>query len=81
MTELSPAATITPDASFSPSNSSDTSASLLMALQALEGSSGPLLMDTEAKIVGVEAGEDLSCDQEGELLIRGPQVTTTSGSK
>jgi long-subunit acyl-CoA synthetase (AMP-forming) len=38
-------------------------------------------MDTEAKIVGVEAGEDLSCDQEGELLIRGPQVTTTSGSK
>jgi len=39
-----------------------------------EGSVGFTLPDTEAKIVGMDSGKDLSIGEAGELLIRGPQV-------
>jgi acyl-CoA synthetase (AMP-forming)/AMP-acid ligase II len=38
------------------------------------GSIGPLLPNTEARIVDVATGDDLGTDVDGELLIRGPQV-------
>jgi long-chain acyl-CoA synthetase len=38
------------------------------------GSIGIPLPDTDARIVNIESGIDLSIDQEGELWIRGPQV-------
>ena len=38
------------------------------------GRIGPLLPNTEARIVDVTSGEDLPAGQDGELLIRGPQV-------
>ncbi|NUL82731.1 MAG: 4-coumarate--CoA ligase family protein [Armatimonadetes bacterium] len=38
------------------------------------GSIGPLVPNTEAKIIDVSTGEELGTDQDGELLIRGPQV-------
>ena len=38
------------------------------------GSIGIPLPDTDARIVDIESGQDLSIDQEGELWIKGPQV-------
>ncbi len=38
------------------------------------GSIGPLLANTEGKIISVDTGEDLPEGMEGELCIRGPQV-------
>src|SRR4029079_5701168 len=38
------------------------------------GSIGPLLPNTEARVVDVATGEDLRPGADGELLIRGPQV-------
>ncbi len=38
------------------------------------GSIGPLLANTEGKIISVDTGEDLPAEMEGELCIRGPQV-------
>ena len=38
------------------------------------GSIGPLLPNTEARVVDVATGEDLPPGADGELLIRGPQV-------
>ncbi len=38
------------------------------------GSIGPLLPNTEARVVDVATGVDLGPDADGELLIRGPQV-------
>lgn len=62
MTELSPAATITSDDEY---DQFDT-----------KGKCGRLVPGTEAKIVCPESGADLPPHQEGELLIRGPQVMT-----
>jgi acyl-CoA synthetase (AMP-forming)/AMP-acid ligase II len=38
------------------------------------GSIGPLLPNTEARVVGVESGQDLGPSEDGEIWIRGPQV-------
>jgi acyl-CoA synthetase (AMP-forming)/AMP-acid ligase II len=61
MTELSPLGTIIPDDMFTKT-------------EELHGSSGPLIAGTEGKIINTETGEDIDPCQEGELLIRGPQV-------
>lgn len=61
MTETSPAAAITPD-------------SELRSLADLKGSAGLLLPGTEGKIVDPITGHDLPPSQEGELLVRGPQI-------
>jgi long-subunit acyl-CoA synthetase (AMP-forming) len=42
----------------------------------MQGLCGRLVPATEAKIVSPETGEDMSPFEEGELLIRGPQVMT-----
>ncbi len=42
--------------------------------EAKPGSIGPLLPNTEARIVDVGTGADLGTDTDGELLVRGPQV-------
>ena len=39
------------------------------------GSCGVLLPNTEAKIIDIESGEALGPNQQGELCIRGPQVS------
>ena len=39
------------------------------------GSCGVLLPNTEAKIIDIESGEALEPNQQGELCIRGPQVS------
>lgn len=62
MTELSPAATVTSDEDYEN--------------YATNGLCGKLVPLTEAKIVSPENGEDMSPYEEGELLIRGPQVMT-----
>jgi long-subunit acyl-CoA synthetase (AMP-forming) len=61
MTELSPAATISPDGPID-------------SMRDFQGTSGVLLAGTEGKIVDAATGEDLPFHKEGELLIRGPQV-------
>ena len=61
MTELSPAGTLTPD-------------HLVKKVEDILGKSGILVAGTEAKIVDPLSGTDLPYDEEGELLIRGPQV-------
>eukprot|EP00600_Ochromonadales_sp_CCMP1393_P014757 CAMPEP_0174995792 /NCGR_PEP_ID=MMETSP0005-20121125/32_1 /TAXON_ID=420556 /ORGANISM="Ochromonas sp., Strain CCMP1393" /LENGTH=306 /DNA_ID=CAMNT_0016250121 /DNA_START=136 /DNA_END=1053 /DNA_ORIENTATION=+ len=61
MTELSPAGAV-------------TSEDEVVSVKALKGSSGRLVCGTEAKIVDPATGEDKSALEEGELLIRGPQV-------
>lgn len=61
MTELSPAGTITCD-------------DFITDMGAMRGRSGQLVPSTEGKIVRPGTGEDLPPNQEGELLIRGPQV-------
>jgi acyl-CoA synthetase (AMP-forming)/AMP-acid ligase II len=61
MTELSPLATYTP-------------LNLVTTVEALKGNSGVLIADTEAKIVHPESGADIDPKEEGEILIRGPQV-------
>jgi acyl-CoA synthetase (AMP-forming)/AMP-acid ligase II len=38
------------------------------------GSIGPLLPNTEARVVGVETGEDVGPNEDGEIWISGPQV-------
>jgi acyl-CoA synthetase (AMP-forming)/AMP-acid ligase II len=38
------------------------------------GSVGNIIRNTECKIIDTETGEELGVDQEGEVLIRGPQV-------
>jgi acyl-CoA synthetase (AMP-forming)/AMP-acid ligase II len=40
----------------------------------MPGSIGPLVPNTECRIIDVATGEDIDGDQPGELLIRGPQV-------
>jgi acyl-CoA synthetase (AMP-forming)/AMP-acid ligase II len=62
MTELSPAATVTSDDEYEQFET--------------KGKCGRLVPGTEAKIVSPETGEDMSPFEEGELLIRGPQVMT-----
>jgi long-chain acyl-CoA synthetase len=42
--------------------------------QAKPGSIGIPIADTDAKIIDLETGTDLSCGEPGELVIRGPQV-------
>lgn len=61
MTETSPAAAVTPD-------------SELKSLADLKGSAGLLLPGTEGKIIDPVTGADLPPSQEGELLVRGPQI-------
>ena len=41
----------------------------------IPGSCGVLLPNTEAKIVDVKTGENLGSNQQGELCIKGPQVS------
>lgn len=62
MTELSPAGNIFDD-------------NLLKSLNGVsKGSVGPLVPETEGKIIDLETGSDLAYTDEGELCIRGPQV-------
>ena len=58
MSELSPLGTIVPDDGIKPGS----------------GSIGPVVASTEAKIVDVETREMVKPGENGELLIRGPQV-------
>jgi acyl-CoA synthetase (AMP-forming)/AMP-acid ligase II len=62
MTELSPVGTFTPD---------DKAQDLYLT----GGRSGMLLPGTEARILCVNTGNIIDPGQEGELLIRGPQVS------
>ena len=41
------------------------------------GSGGMTLPNTECMIVDTETGQSLSVGQDGEVLVRGPQVRTT----
>ena len=61
MTETSPCGAITPD-------------DMISSIQAIMGRSGVLAPATEGKIVDPVTGADLACTQEGELLVRGPQI-------
>lgn len=61
MTELSPAATMTPD-------------NLIRNIEDILGKSGILVPGTEGKIVDPVSGEDMLSSHEGEIMIRGPQV-------
>jgi acyl-CoA synthetase (AMP-forming)/AMP-acid ligase II len=61
MTETSPAAAITPD-------------SELQSVEDIKGTAGLLLAGTEGKIIDPVSGSDLDPSQEGELLVRGPQI-------
>ena len=61
MTELSPVGTITCD-------------DHVESVAALKGTAGKLLPGTEGKIVCPHSGKDLHFTEEGELLLRGPQV-------
>jgi len=61
MTELSPIGTAY----------SDEEAGVL---EAIKGKAGKLVPGTEGKVVHPETGADLPIGQEGEILIRGPQV-------
>ncbi len=63
MTELSPIASLTPELDHP-----------LMVEHHLHGSCGLLSADTEGKIVDPVTGKDLPFTEEGELLVRGPQV-------
>lgn len=63
MTELSPVGTLTPGKVVSDAEKSVRA-----------GSGGLLVPGTEAKIVDAETKKDLHWSEEGELLIRGPQV-------
>ena len=58
MSELSPLGTVVPDDGIKPGS----------------GSIGPVVSSTEAKIVNVETREMVQPGENGELLIRGPQV-------
>lgn len=61
MTETSPCGAITPD-------------NLVTSIHALKGTSGQLAPGTEGKICHPITGADLQSTEEGELLVRGPQV-------
>jgi len=61
MTELSPTGTLAADEAIT-------------SVEDLKGSGGPLVPGTEGKIINPVTGEDLNYDQEGELMLRGPQV-------
>jgi len=61
MTELSPAATLISD-------------SMVKNHDDILGKSGILVPGTEGKIVDPVSGKDMNCDEEGEIMIRGPQV-------
>jgi acyl-CoA synthetase (AMP-forming)/AMP-acid ligase II len=61
MTETSPCGTITPD-------------NMIVTIEGLKGTSGKLAPGTEGKIVDPQTGEDLESTQQGELLVRGPQI-------
>ena len=61
MTELSPAATIIPD-------------SMVINHDDIVGKSGILVPGTEGKIVDPVSGKDMNSYEEGEIMIRGPQV-------
>ena len=67
MTELSPCGSITHDHHMHKATSADQPGPR-------KGSSGVLPPGTEAKIVCPQTGENLPYLEEGELLIRGPQV-------
>lgn len=60
MTETSPAAAITPDSQITNPHAA--------------GTAGLLLPGTEGKIVDPSTGADLPPHEEGELLVRGPQI-------
>ena len=53
-------------------------ATVSKADNAVIGSCGVLLSNTEAKIVDLETGKSLGPNQRGELCIRGPQVKQKS---
>ena len=72
MTELSPFSSITPDDFLRPSGFSPDLG--VTNINSIVGKSGFLTPSTEGKIVSPETGEDLESTQEGEILIRGPQV-------
>ena len=61
MTETSPAGGITPDY-------------MISSVAEIAGKSGFLVPGTEGKIVHPATGEDLPPTEEGELLVRGPQI-------
>ncbi len=61
MTETSPCGTITPD-------------DMIVTIESLKGTSGKLAPGTEGKIVDPQTGVDLDPTQQGELLVRGPQI-------
>ncbi|KAL2218109.1 putative amp dependent CoA ligase [Thermoascus aurantiacus ATCC 26904] len=44
------------------------------------GSVGKLLPGTEARLVGIDTGKDVAVGEEGELWVRGPQVTMQRGT-
>lgn len=61
MTETSPCGTITPD-------------DMIDTIEGLKGTSGKLAPATEGKIVDPQTGADLPPTEQGELLVRGPQI-------
>jgi acyl-CoA synthetase (AMP-forming)/AMP-acid ligase II len=69
MTELSPIGTAVPD----PEGPYDTW-DVLRETKAVAGSSGELAPATQGKLVCPESGRDMAWDEEGELLVRGPQT-------
>ena len=69
MTELSPIGTAVPD----PEGPYDTW-DVLGETKAVAGSSGELAPATQGKLVCPESGRDMAWDEEGELLVRGPQT-------
>lgn len=61
MTETSPVAAISDEKSIG-------------SVEDLNGTSGPLVPGTEAKLVHPATGADIPSNEEGELLVRGPQI-------
>ena len=68
MTELSPIGTVVPDPE------SWDKYTIMKHLKHYQGSAGTLAPATLGKIVCTETGNDLEYHQEGELMIKGPQV-------
>ena len=68
MTELSPIGTVVPDPE------SFDKETIMKHLKHYQGSAGTLAPSTLGKIVCVESGKDLEYHEEGELMIKGPQV-------
>lgn len=72
LTELSPFSSITPDDHLRPSGFSPDLG--VQNIDLIIGKSGRLTPSTEGKIINPETGKDLRSTDEGEVLIRGPQV-------